>query len=193
MDRETHPLFFYLIASSQWPFPGAGGLDSKSKTLNSGTACVLLWAAGCVCIGALVTVDSVSFTHTMCCHAEHLFLQRTRQQAFYFPRDLAIFPQQKLLSPRPAGWRLRPRGGQGWLPLRPPSWACRRPSSPCVLTQASLWVCLSPSPLLMRIPVLWDKGHPRDPLFHASLLERPISKCSPLLRSWGSGLQHAFF
>ena len=30
--------------------------------------------------------------------------------------------QQTLLPPCPAGWRLRPRGGQGWLPLRPLFW-----------------------------------------------------------------------
>ena len=60
--------------------------------------------------------------------------------------------QQTLLPPRPAGWRLRCRGGQGWLPLRPPSWACGRPSSPCVLTRASLWVCLRPHLLFLQGP-----------------------------------------
>ena len=70
--------------------------------------------------------------------------------------------QQTLLPPRPAGWRLRPRGGQGWLPLRPLFWACGWPSSPpCPHTGVPLGVSASPSPLI-RTPVLWDQSPPGD-------------------------------
>ena len=38
--------------------------------------------------------------------------------------------QQQTPPPRPGGWRLRHRGRQGWLPLRPLSWVGGRPSPP---------------------------------------------------------------
>ena len=82
---------------------------------------------------------------------------------------------------------LSPRAGQGRSPRGLSPWPVHGRLLPASSHGRPLCVAASSSLLLIRTPVRLDEGHPSDLTLPSSPLYRPLSKCSPVLRSWGSG------
>ena len=95
------------------------------------------------CGGGIFVRDSLGEKYSndteLLCQSPHDKLPQTKR-----------LREETFLPPHPAGWRLEAET-QGRAGLAPPeaSQAWGRPSPRCVLTRASLWVCLCPQLLFL--------------------------------------------